>query len=237
MDGPRFRACRARSFHRVSQSDGGSGAGTQRPSGGRGFSSPRRGSPRGDRRAAPRRSPGAGSGPVRHARAMRPPGENAALRGRPDRGRRAPRRRGSARPESPRVRTGFQAPRARRGRRSTSAGARWRAVAQRQNEKFIVWVTKERPFVLAKWASTLDGKIAAADGRSQWYHRGPRLGGGRFFSEMSTMPFSSARERSPPTIPVSRGASERAKGRTSASSSTEDSRCRDARVSFTGGAT
>jgi diaminohydroxyphosphoribosylaminopyrimidine deaminase / 5-amino-6-(5-phosphoribosylamino)uracil reductase len=48
------------------------------------------------------------------------------------------------------------------------AGPRWRAVAERQNEKFVVWITKERPFVLAKWASTLDGKIAAADGRSQW---------------------------------------------------------------------
>ena len=48
------------------------------------------------------------------------------------------------------------------------AGSPWRAVAERQNEKFIVWITKERPFVLAKWASTLDGKIAAADGRSQW---------------------------------------------------------------------
>ena len=236
MDGPRFRACRARSFHRVSQSDGGSGAGTQRPSGGGGFSSPRRGSPRGDRRAAPRRSPGAGSGPVRHARAMRPPWENAALRGRPDRGRRAPRRRGSARPESPRVRTGFPAPRARRGRRSTSrsALASRRAAAERKVHRLG---HKGRPFVLAKWASTLDGKIAAADGRSRMDHGARGSAAGASSAEMSTMPFSSARERSPPTIPVSRGASERAKGRTSASSSTEDSRCRDARVSFTGRAT
>ncbi|HEY6929643.1 MAG TPA: bifunctional diaminohydroxyphosphoribosylaminopyrimidine deaminase/5-amino-6-(5-phosphoribosylamino)uracil reductase RibD, partial [Thermoanaerobaculia bacterium] len=48
------------------------------------------------------------------------------------------------------------------------AGSDRRTVAERQNEKFIHWVTKGRPFVLAKWASTLDGKIAAADGRSRW---------------------------------------------------------------------
>jgi diaminohydroxyphosphoribosylaminopyrimidine deaminase / 5-amino-6-(5-phosphoribosylamino)uracil reductase len=57
---------------------------------------------------------------------------------------------------------------ARAGIAVQGAGPRWRAVAERQNEKFIVWITKERPFVLAKWASTMDGKIAAADGRSQW---------------------------------------------------------------------
>ncbi len=40
--------------------------------------------------------------------------------------------------------------------------------AERQNEKFRVWISARRPFVLAKWAQTLDGKIAAAGGGSRW---------------------------------------------------------------------
>jgi len=40
--------------------------------------------------------------------------------------------------------------------------------AERQNEKFFVWMTRGRPFVLAKWASSLDGKIATAQGGSRW---------------------------------------------------------------------
>ncbi len=40
--------------------------------------------------------------------------------------------------------------------------------AARQNEKFLAWSERGRPFVLAKWAATMDGRIAAADGRSRW---------------------------------------------------------------------
>ena len=37
-----------------------------------------------------------------------------------------------------------------------------------QNERFDVWVRERRPFVLAKVAATLDGRIADFRGRSQW---------------------------------------------------------------------
>jgi diaminohydroxyphosphoribosylaminopyrimidine deaminase/5-amino-6-(5-phosphoribosylamino)uracil reductase len=37
-----------------------------------------------------------------------------------------------------------------------------------QNERFDVWITRGRPFVLAKVAATLDGKIADHLGRSKW---------------------------------------------------------------------
>jgi len=47
-------------------------------------------------------------------------------------------------------------------------GARARAAALQQNEKFRVWIAGRRPFVLAKWAATLDGKIASASGESRW---------------------------------------------------------------------
>jgi len=42
------------------------------------------------------------------------------------------------------------------------------AEAAAQNERFDVWVTRGRPFVLAKVAATLDGKIADFRGRSRW---------------------------------------------------------------------
>ncbi len=45
--------------------------------------------------------------------------------------------------------------------------------AERQNEKFRIWVRERRPFVLAKWAATLDGKTASAGGESRWI-TGPR---------------------------------------------------------------
>lgn len=35
-------------------------------------------------------------------------------------------------------------------------------------EGFASWVTRRRPFVTAKWAATLDGRAAAADGSSRW---------------------------------------------------------------------
>ena len=48
------------------------------------------------------------------------------------------------------------------------AGPARRLRAERQNEKFRVWIERRRPFVTAKWASTLDGKTAAAGGMSLW---------------------------------------------------------------------
>ena len=48
------------------------------------------------------------------------------------------------------------------------AGAEVRRRAERQNEKFRTWITRGRPFVLAKWAASLDGKTADASGRSRW---------------------------------------------------------------------
>jgi diaminohydroxyphosphoribosylaminopyrimidine deaminase/5-amino-6-(5-phosphoribosylamino)uracil reductase len=44
----------------------------------------------------------------------------------------------------------------------------WRRRAAEQNEKFFTSITAGRPFVLAKWASTLDGRIASAAGESRW---------------------------------------------------------------------
>ncbi len=40
--------------------------------------------------------------------------------------------------------------------------------ALRQNERFFTWITKKRPFITLKYAMTLDGKIATADGDSKW---------------------------------------------------------------------
>jgi diaminohydroxyphosphoribosylaminopyrimidine deaminase/5-amino-6-(5-phosphoribosylamino)uracil reductase len=42
------------------------------------------------------------------------------------------------------------------------------AEARRQNEVFLHGVWTERPFVVAKSAVSLDGRVAAADGTSQW---------------------------------------------------------------------
>lgn len=42
------------------------------------------------------------------------------------------------------------------------------AAARRQNEVFFHALTHQRPFVTAKAAVSLDGRIAAADGTSQW---------------------------------------------------------------------
>jgi diaminohydroxyphosphoribosylaminopyrimidine deaminase/5-amino-6-(5-phosphoribosylamino)uracil reductase len=49
-----------------------------------------------------------------------------------------------------------------------AASTAQRLRAERQNEKFRHRMKAGRPFVLAKWAQTLDGKIASAGGRSRW---------------------------------------------------------------------
>ena len=40
--------------------------------------------------------------------------------------------------------------------------------ARRVNENFICFHTLRRPFIIAKWAMTLDGRIAAQTGHSRW---------------------------------------------------------------------
>ncbi len=57
---------------------------------------------------------------------------------------------------------------ARAGVEVLRADATRRNRAERQNEKFRTWIASKRPFVLAKWASTLDGKIATEKGGSRW---------------------------------------------------------------------
>jgi diaminohydroxyphosphoribosylaminopyrimidine deaminase/5-amino-6-(5-phosphoribosylamino)uracil reductase len=42
------------------------------------------------------------------------------------------------------------------------------AEAGRLNERFLAWARRGRPFVLLKAATTLDGRIATAGGRSRW---------------------------------------------------------------------
>ncbi len=48
------------------------------------------------------------------------------------------------------------------------APADLRRRAEAQNEKFLASIAGRRPFVLAKWASSLDGRIATATGESRW---------------------------------------------------------------------
>jgi len=49
-----------------------------------------------------------------------------------------------------------------------SADAARHRRAQEQNEKFRIWADEGRPFVLAKWAASLDGRIATSRGESRW---------------------------------------------------------------------
>ena len=44
----------------------------------------------------------------------------------------------------------------------------WREREAGQNARFRTWIVSGRPMVLAKWASTLDGRIASAAGKSRW---------------------------------------------------------------------
>ncbi len=48
------------------------------------------------------------------------------------------------------------------------------AEAARLNERFLSWARRGRPFVLLKVASTLDGRIATAAGRSKWITSAPQ---------------------------------------------------------------
>jgi diaminohydroxyphosphoribosylaminopyrimidine deaminase/5-amino-6-(5-phosphoribosylamino)uracil reductase len=62
---------------------------------------------------------------------------------------------------------GFSALR-RGGIRILAATPEQRRRAELQNERFLVWIKERRPFVLAKWAGSLDGRIATARGKSRW---------------------------------------------------------------------
>ena len=42
------------------------------------------------------------------------------------------------------------------------------AHAQQLNRPFVKWITTQQPYVIAKWAQTLDGGIADCHGKSQW---------------------------------------------------------------------
>jgi len=70
----------------------------------------------------------------------------------------------AARDPNPDVAGGGLAALARAGVRVRSAEASTARRARRQNEKFFVRAEAGRPFVLLKWAASLDGKIAAARG-------------------------------------------------------------------------
>lgn len=56
----------------------------------------------------------------------------------------------------------------RAGIRVDEVAGELRRRAEAQNEKFRLWMSRRRPFVLAKWAATLDGKTASASRESRW---------------------------------------------------------------------
>lgn len=47
-------------------------------------------------------------------------------------------------------------------------GGIWAGEAEQLNEAFFHWIKCRRPFVIAKWAMSLDGRIATGTGDSRW---------------------------------------------------------------------
>jgi diaminohydroxyphosphoribosylaminopyrimidine deaminase/5-amino-6-(5-phosphoribosylamino)uracil reductase len=74
----------------------------------------------------------------------------------------------AARDPNPRVNGRGVASLRRAGVRVVAAGRSWRERESELNERFAVFIETGRPFVLAKWASSLDGRIASAAGESRW---------------------------------------------------------------------
>ena len=100
----------------------------------------------------------------RHPRALQPHRPHRPVQRRAARGRRRARRVRDQRP-GPRVRR-RRAATARRRRRGDRRGARRRG--RGVPAPWLTAVRRGRPWVTVKWASTLDGRAAAADGTSQW---------------------------------------------------------------------
>ena len=109
--------------------------------------------------------PRAGRDALRHARAVRPPRADAAVRRRAGRGRGGPRRGGGRRPEPADERHRLRAaPGGRRIEVDLPGGElEWRARVQ--NEAYRVWVAERRPFVVYKAAVTLDGRVTVPGSR------------------------------------------------------------------------
>ncbi len=114
---------------------------------------------------------GAGLDALRNPRTLLPPRQDAPLRRGDPPGRRGAGRGGDPRPVPPRG-----------GRRLRPAGggrSRWSPrgleadAARRLNAPYLKRLATGRPYVIAKWAMTLDGKTAAANGESKWIS-GPR---------------------------------------------------------------
>ena len=169
LDGPRPRSRRARTILRLAESDG---RRRRRPAG--------TGSSEKDSTAAPEtRMPRSRRCAARgRARAERR-STSRSSHVRTSAGPRPARTRSSA-PASPRVvaasrdpeparpRPGHARSRPRAGIAVAWSGRAERRRAELQNEKFRTWITRGRPFVLAKWAATIDGQIATSAGESRW---------------------------------------------------------------------